>query len=55
MGAVRWVNKFGLFNAIIVLAIFLRSPMMSALSLYKHTCHFCEALERAALRVFDVM
>ena len=28
---------------------------MSALKLYKHTCHFCEALERAALRVFNVM
>ena len=28
---------------------------MSALTLYKHTCHFCEAAERAALRVFNVM
>ena len=28
---------------------------MSALTLYKHTCHFYEAVERAALRVFNVM
>ena len=55
MGAVHWVNRFGLFNAMFVLAIFLWSPKMSALTLYKHTCHFCEAVERAALRVFNVM
>ena len=55
MGAVRWVNRFGLFNAMLVLTIFLWSLMMSALTLYKHTYHFCEALERAALRVFNVM
>jgi len=28
---------------------------MSALTLYKHTCHFCEAVERAALVAFNVM
>ena len=55
MGAVHWVNRFGVFNAMFVLAIFLWTPMMSALTLYKHTCHFCEAVERAALRVFNVM
>ena len=49
------MNKFGLCNAMIVLAISLCGPMMSALTLHKHTCHFCEALERAALRVFNVM
>ena len=55
MGAVHWVNRFGLFNAMFVLAIFLWSPKMSALTLYKHTCHFCEAVERAALVAFNVM
>ena len=55
MGAVHWVYRFGLFNAMFVLAIFLWSPMMSALKLYKHTCHFCEVVERAALRAFNVM
>ena len=34
---------------------FLWSPMMSALKLYKHACHFCEAAECAALSVFDVL
>ena len=28
---------------------------MSALTLYKHTCHLCEAVERVALRAFNVM
>ena len=28
---------------------------MSALILYKQTCHFCKVLERAALRVFNVL
>ena len=55
MGAVHWVNRVGLFNAVFVLAIVIWSPMMSALTLYKHTCHFYEAKERAALRVFNVM
>ena len=55
MGAIHWVNRLGLFNAVIVLAIFLWSPMMSALTLYKHACHFCEGVERAALSVFDLM
>ena len=55
MGAMHRVNRLGLFNPMIVLAIFLWSPMMSALKLYKHTCHFCEALERAALRAFSIM
>ena len=48
------MNRVGLFNAMVALAIFLSSPMMLALTLYKHTCHFCEAVERAALRVFNV-
>ena len=55
MGAVYWVNRFGLFNAMFVLAIFLWGPIMSALTLYIRTSHLCEALERAALRVFNVM
>ena len=29
--------------------------MLSAVTLYKHTCHLCEAADRAALRVFNVM
>ena len=28
---------------------------MSALTLYKHACHFCEAVELTALCVFDLM
>ena len=55
MGAVYWVNRFGLFNAMFALAIFLWIPMLSAVTLYKHTCHLCEAADRAALRVFNVM
>ena len=55
MGAVYWVNRFGLFNAMFVLAIFLWIPMLSAVTLYKHTCHLCEAADRAASRVFNVM
>ena len=49
------MNRFGLFNAMFLLVIFLWSPMMSALTLYKHACHFCEGVERAALSVFDLM
>jgi hypothetical protein len=55
MGAVHWVNGCSLFNAMFVLAMFLWSQMMSAIALYKHTCHFCEALERAALRTFNAI
>ena len=55
MGAVHWVNRFGLFNAMVLLVILLWSPMMSALTLYKHACHFCEAVERTALSMFNVM
>ena len=55
MGAVHWVNRFGLFSAMFLLVIFLWSPMMSALTLYKHACHFCEAVERTASSVFDLM
>ena len=29
--------------------------MLPAVTLYKHTCHLCEAADRAALRVFNVM
>ncbi|MGB0197121.1 MAG: hypothetical protein ACPH50_06410 [Candidatus Puniceispirillaceae bacterium] len=55
MGAVHWVNGFGLFNAMFMLAMFLWSQMMSAIALYKHTCHFCEAVERAVLRTFTMI
>ena len=55
MGAVHWVNRVGLFKAMFLLAIFRWSPMMSASTLYKHTCHFCGAVERAAFIAFYVM
>ena len=55
MGAIHWVNGFGLFNAMFMLAMFLWSQMMSAIALYKHTCHFCEVAERAVLRTFAMI
>jgi len=55
MGAVHWVNGLGLFNAMCMLAMFLWSQMMSATALYKHTCLFCEVLERAVSRTFAII
>ena len=28
---------------------------MSAITFYKHTCHFCEVIERAVLRTFTMV
>ena len=55
MGAVHWVNGFGLFKAMFELAVFLWSKMMFAVALYKHTCHFCEVVERAVLRTLKMI